>query len=47
MEKKSRVLVLIFLVAILVSIFLVYKRSFVDKDFIIEETTEEIAEEME
>lgn len=45
MDRKSKILIIIFIVIILVSIFLTYKRSFVDHDFIIvEEEAEEITE---
>jgi len=35
MDTKSKILVGVLLVAILVTIFLTYQRSFVDKDFVI------------
>ena len=43
MDKKSKILIIIFIIAIFVSIFFVYKRSFIDRDFIIveKEMTEE------
>lgn len=49
MDKKSKVLIGVFFVAILVSIFFTYQRSFVDRNFIIfeEEAEEEIIEETE
>mgnify|MGYP001599454962 CR=1 FL=1 len=42
MDNKSKILIIIFIIIIFVSIFLTYKRSFIDKNFII---TEEEAEE--
>ena len=44
MDKKSKSLLVFFVLSVLVSIFLTYKRSFVDGDFIIEpaETEEAI-----
>lgn len=52
MDKKSKILITVFIVVIIVSIFFTYKRSFVDKNFIIEESEEEeikegLVEEME
>lgn len=44
MDRKSKILIIVFIVAILVSIFFTYKRAFVDRNFIIvaEEAKEEI-----
>jgi hypothetical protein len=48
MDNKSKILIAIFIAIILVSVFLTYKRSFVDKNFEIftseEEGSEEISE---
>lgn len=33
MDKKSKYLIIVFVVLILISIFFTYKRSFVDKNF--------------
>ena len=33
MDKKSKILIAIFVVLVIVSIFLTYKRAFVDRDF--------------
>jgi hypothetical protein len=42
MDKNSKILILVFIAVILVSIFLTYKRAFVDRDFeILEEEAEE------
>ena len=35
MDKKSKVLIIIFIIIMLVSIFFTYKRSFLDQNFII------------
>lgn len=35
MDRKSKILILIFIVGVFVSIFFTYKRSFLDRDFII------------
>ncbi len=45
-NKKSKILIAVFILAIFVSIFFTYKRSFVDKSFLIfeEETSEETEE---
>ena len=40
-DKKSKILILVFVLVILLSIFLTYKRSFVDQNFIIVEEEEE------
>ena len=46
MDKKSKILVVAFIISILVSIFFTYKRSFIDHNFlIIEEETEAYTEE--
>ena len=44
MSKQSKILVVTFVVMVLVSIFFTYKRSFLDRDFLIiqEEAEEEI-----
>ena len=51
MDRKSKILILIFVLVTLVSIFFTYKRSFVDRNFIILEgedaTEEEAGEEAE
>jgi len=47
MDKKSKILIIVFVIIMLVSIFLTYKRSFVDKNFIIEESEKEELEETE
>lgn len=47
MDKKSKILIIIFIITILVSIFLTYQRSFIDQNFIIIESEEEIEEESE
>lgn len=46
MDKKSKILIGIFILIIFVSIFFTYKRSFIDKNFEIveEEVEEEISE---
>jgi hypothetical protein len=42
MDKKSKILIGIFILIIFVSIFFTYKRSFIDKNFeIVEEEVEE------
>jgi len=43
MDKKSKILVMFFVVFIFVSIFFTYKRAFLDKNFIIVE--EEVIED--
>ena len=44
-EKKSKIIVGIFIFAIIVSISFIYKRSFIDRDFLlVEEEAEEEAE---
>lgn len=43
MDKKSKFLIVIFVIAIFVSVFFTYKRAFLDKNFTIVE--EEVAEE--
>jgi len=43
MDKKSKILIVIFVVVILVSIFFTYKRAFIDRNFTIVE--EEVAED--
>jgi len=46
MDKKSKILVWLLLVSVLISVFLTYYRSFVSKDFIItEEETADIENE--
>lgn len=45
MDKKSKVLIIVFIITIFVSIFFTYKRSFVDRNFLIIEEEEEILEE--
>jgi len=44
MDKQSKFLIIIFVVFILISIFFTYKRAFIDRNFIIEES--EIEEEL-
>ena len=40
-DKKSKILIVIFVVVILFSIFFTYKRAFIDRNFIVvPETTE-------
>ncbi len=39
MEKKSKILILVFVVIIFISIFFTYKRAFIDKNFIIIDET--------
>ena len=48
MDKKSKILIVIFVLVIFVSIFFTYKRSFIDQNFIIpeEEDSEEVEEEI-
>ena len=36
MDKKSKILISVFIVSIFVSIFFTYKRSFIDQNFVIE-----------
>jgi len=47
MEKKSKILITVFILAILISILFTYKRSFVDRNFILieEEVEEDLSEE--
>ena len=45
MSKQSKILVATFIVMVLVSIFFTYKRSFLDRDFLI--IQEEVEEEIE
>lgn len=48
MDKKSKILIVVFIIIIFVSIFLTYKRAFIDKNFTVvegESTQEEVAEE--
>jgi len=33
MDRKSKILVIVFVIIIFASVFLTYKRSFVDRDF--------------
>ena len=42
MDKKSKTLIIIFVITIFISIFLTYKRAFIDRNFKIVE--EEISE---
>ncbi len=42
MDKKSKVLVLVFLCLILASIYLLYKRSFIDANFEITDSSTEL-----
>ena len=42
MDKKSKILVLTFIVFVLVSIFLTYQRSFIKQNFIIDDTDLEL-----
>ncbi len=44
MDKKSKVLIILFIITILISVFFTYKRSFIDRNFLIIEE-EEVAEE--
>lgn len=45
-EKKSKILIIAFVVALVVSIILTYQRSFITKDFeVIESEEEEFLEE--
>jgi len=49
-DKNSKILIIIFVLVILASIFLTYKRAFIDKDFEViysEEEEEETGEELE
>ena len=39
MDKKSKILIFIFFASLLVSIFMTYKRTMVDKNFDIENST--------
>ena len=43
MDKKSKILIAIFILIVLVSVFFTYKRSFIDRNFTIteEEATED------
>lgn len=45
MDKKSKVLIIIFIIAVFISIFFTYKRSFVDRNFLIIEEEEVATEE--
>lgn len=45
MDKKSKVLIILFIITIFISIFFTYKRSFMDRDFLIIE--EEVVTEEE
>jgi len=44
MDKKSKILVVVFIILILFSIYLTFKRAFVDKNFDIINTEEESIE---
>ena len=45
MDRKSKILIIVFIILVVISIFFTYKRSFLDRDFIIfEEETEEVGE---
>lgn len=48
MDKNSKFLIVIFIIIVLTSIFFTYKRSFIDRNFVIEEEEAEgeIAEEI-
>ncbi len=45
MDKKSKVLILILILAILISLFFTYKRAFVDKHFKIIDSEDNLTEE--
>ncbi len=45
MDKKSKVLIILFIITILISVFFTYKRSFIDRNFLIIEEKEMMAEE--
>lgn len=51
MDKKSKVLIIIFIIAVFISIFFTYKRAFIDRNFEIiqeeESNEEELATEEE
>ena len=46
MDKKSKFLIAIFIIIMLISIFFTYQRAFVDKDFEIISSEEETGEEV-
>ena len=49
MDKSSKILIIVFILVILASIFFSYRRAFIDKDFEVmysEGTEEEVEEEV-